>query len=183
MANLFTVENSVAIPNTETLLIEPFKTIWERDKTKDKEVALKEFTFIELMSSKKKSNPFSGYSDDIRFEKLRDSLFYEDWEPDNLVEQCLAKIDEFQKEASPTYSYYMSVLEAAEKMKSFFRSFDINEVNDRGQRIWKPKDITSAMVDTERVLQNLNSMKDKVEQELFEATKTRANKQINYFEQ
>lgn len=53
MSYLFIVENNIAKPNTETLLIEPFKTIWERDKTKDKEQAIKEFTFIELMSSKK----------------------------------------------------------------------------------------------------------------------------------
>lgn len=182
MAHLFTVENNVAIPNTETLLIEPFKTLWERDKTKDKEVALKEFTFIELMSSKKKTNPYAGYSDDMRFDKLREVLFDPDWEPDSIVELCLVKIDELQKEASPTYSYYLSVIEAAEKMKSFFRSFDINERNEKGIPIYKPGDITRALNDTDRVLQNLNSMKDKVEQELFEATKTRGNKTINYFE-
>lgn len=182
MSHLFTVENNRAVPNTETLLISPFSEVWERDDSKDKGQAIKEFTFIELMSSKKKSNVYSGYTDDVRFERLREMLFDEDWEPDNLIEQCLAKIDELQKDASPTYSYYLAVVEAAEKMKGFFREFDINELNDRGQRVWKPKDITSAMVDTERVLQNLNAMKDKVEQELFEATKTRANKTINYFE-
>ena len=53
MSYLFIVENNIAKPNTETLLIEPFKTIWERDKTEDKGQAIKEFTFIELMSSKK----------------------------------------------------------------------------------------------------------------------------------
>lgn len=183
MAHLFTVENNVAIPNTETLLIQPFKSVWDRDKTLDKEVAIKEFTFIELMSSKKKSNPYSGYSDDVRFEKLREALFDKDWEPDRLVEQCLAKVDEYQKEGSATYSYYIAVLEAAEKMKIFFRTFDINERNDKGLLVFKPADITRALNDTDRVLQNLNSMRDKVEQELFEQTKTRANKQINHFEQ
>lgn len=58
MSHLFTVENNVAIPNTETLLISPFKEVWERDKSKDKGQAIKEFTFVELMSSKKKANPF-----------------------------------------------------------------------------------------------------------------------------
>lgn len=182
MAHLFIVENNVALPNTETLLISPFKEIWDRDKTKNKQIAINEFTFIELMTSKLKTNPYAGHSDDTRFEKLRNSLFTEDWEPDALIEQAMCKVDEFQREASLTYSYYSSVVEAAEKMKGFFRSFDINAVDARGQRVWKPKDITSAMVDTEKVLQNLNSMKEKVEQELFEATKTKANKSINYFE-
>ena len=124
MAFLFTVENSVAIPNTETLLISPFKEIWERDKSKDKDRAIKEFTFIELMSSKKKTNPYAGYSDEIRFEKLKETLFGPEWEQDALIEQALIKVDEFQKDASPTYSYYLSVLEAAEKMKTVKNAVD-----------------------------------------------------------
>ena len=129
MSHLFTVENNVAIPNTETLLISPFKEVWERDKSKDKGQAIKEFTFVELMSSKKKANPYSGYSDDTRFEKLKEALFDEDWEPDNLIEQCLAKINEFQKEASPTYSYYLSVIEAAEKCKIELSNTTQSEIN------------------------------------------------------
>lgn len=99
MSYLFVVENSIAKPNTETLLIEPFKTIWERDKTKDKEQAIKEFTFIELMSSKKRSNPYAGYADNVRQEKLKAYLFEDnsEWTPDIEVEKGLAKIVEFQK--------------------------------------------------------------------------------------
>ena len=183
MAFLFVVENAVAKPNVETLLISPFKEIWERDTTSDKSIAIKEFTFIELMSSKKKSNPYAGYSDEIRFEKLQQIYFDSEWQPDTLVEQGLIKMSEFHKEASPTYSYYTAVLQAAEKMKNFFNTFDITERSERtGLPIYKPRDITSAMTDTDKVLQNLNSMKDKVEQELFEQTKTKSNKVINPFE-
>ena len=183
MAFLFIVENSIAKPNTETLLITPFKEIWERDSTSDKSRAIKEFTFMELMTSKKKTNPYAGYADEARFEKLQLILFDEDWEPDTLVEQGMIKIAEFQKEASPTYSYYLSVLEATEKMKSFFTSFDINEVNDKGARVFKPNEIVMAISNTDKLLQNLHSMKDKVEQELFEQTKTRGMKNINPFEE
>ena len=185
MSHLFIVENNVAKPNTETLLISPFKEIWERDLTEDKEVALKEFTFMELMSSKKKSNPYAGYSDEIRKQRLEEYLFGKEseWKMDILVEQGLAKIVEFQKEASPTYSYYISVLEATEKMKQFFTSFDINEVNEKGARVFKPNEIVMAISNTDKLLQNLNSMKEKVEQELFEQTKTRGMKQINPFEE
>lgn len=185
MSHLFIVENNIAKPNTETLLISPFKEIWERDESEDKGTATKEFTFIELMSSKKKSNPYAGYSDEIRKDKLKKFLFEEDsqWSPDIEVEKGLAKIVEFQKEASPTYSYYISVLEATEKMKQFFTSFDINEVNDKGARVFKPNEIVMAISNTDKLLQNLHSMKEKVEQELFEQAKTRGMKQINPFEE
>ena len=185
MSHLFIVENSIAKPNTETLLISPFKEIWDRDLTEDKEIAIKEFTFMELMSSKRRSNPYAGYSDDVRQEKLKTYLFEDtpEWVPDIEVEKGLAKIVEFQREASPTYSYYVSVLEATEKMKNFFSTFDINEVNDKGARIFKPNEIVMAISNTDKLLQNLHSMKETVEQELFEQTKTRGMKQINPFEE
>lgn len=183
MAYLFVTENGVAKPNTETLLISPFKDIWERDISLDKEQAIKELTFVEFMSSKKKTNPYAGYADEPRFNRLKQILFSEDWTMDALIEQALAKISDFQKEASPTYRYYTSASNAAEKMRTFFDEFDITERNERnGNPLYKPSDITRALNDTDKVLQNLNSMKEKVEQELFEQTKTRNNKTINPFE-
>lgn len=184
MAYLFVTENGIAKPNTETLLISPFKDIWERDITTTKEVAIKELTFIEFMTSKKKTNPYAGYDEDIRFERLKREFFSEDWRMDAHIEQAMSKIIEFQVEASPTYTYYQAAIKAAEKMKSFFNNFDINERNERnGNPIYKPADITRAIKDTNGVLQDLNKMKDNVEQELFEQTKTRNNKTINPFEQ
>lgn len=183
MAYLFVVENSIARPNTETLLISPFKEIWERDKSKNKDRAIKEFTFIELMSSKKKSNPYAGYSDDVRYEKLKNFLFDSKWDMDSLVEQGLAKINEFQEEASPTYQYYIDSLKAAEKTRKFLREIDLGEKNERtGNPLYKPKDITSAITDTEKIIQTLSVLKEKVEQELFDSVKTKGNKNINPLE-
>ena len=183
MAFIFVVENGVAKPNVETLLLSPFKEIWERDTTEHKEIAIKEFTFIELMSSKKKTNPYAGYEDDIRLKKLTEKLFEEGWEMDTLIEQGLAIIVEWQIEASPTYQYYISVLNAANQMRKFFNNFDINERNPKnGNPVYKPRDITSAINDTNKTLQNLNSMKESVEQELFESEKVRGNKTVNHFE-
>ena len=182
MAFLFELQNSVVKPNTETLLISPYKEIWERDTSVTKEQATKEFTYIELMSSKKKSNPYAGYDEEVRHEKLKELLFEEDWEMDDLIEAALVKTHEFHTEASQTYRYYISTVRAAEKLRDFFDNFDIMETNERGALLYKPSDITRAIYDTDKVLQNLNSMKEKVEQELFEQTKTRGNKQINPFE-
>lgn len=184
MAFLFVVENNVAKPNTETLLISPFKEIWERDSSKDKTNATKEFTYIELMTSKKKSNPFAGYPDEERHEKLVEHLFdEEDWRPDKLIEEALISMSQFQKEASPTYTYYLDSLVTAEKTRAFLRGIDLSEKNEKtGNPLYKPRDVTSALIDTERILQTLSSLKEKVDQELFESSKTRGNKEINPFE-
>lgn len=183
MSLLFNVEDKKVSPNTETLLIFPFKEIWDRDETSNKEVAMQEFAYIEFVSSMKKSNPYAGYEEEQKKEKVKEHIIkIENWEPDVLVEEAIVKVRDFQTNASPTYSYYMAAKLGANKMQSFFNTFDMNAVNEKtGNPIYKPRDITSALNDTARVLENLNSMKEKVEQELFESTKVKGQKEISHF--
>ena len=181
MAYLFEVQEKTVIPNTETLLLSPFKEIWERDKSKKKSKAIMEFTYIEFMSSMKKSNPFRQYPEDKKSDAIVDALFTEkDWKPDKFVLEGIEKINTFQKKASSTYSYYMAAKRAAEKMQNFFNDFDITERNPKTfNPIYKPSDITRALNDTEKTLANLKGLEKKVEEELFQNTKNKADRQIS----
>jgi hypothetical protein len=183
MAYLFEITEKVVFPNPETLLISPFKDIWDRDNSEGKKVALKELTYIEFMTSQKKSNPYKEYPHEKRQKVLlRDIIQDDNWMADELIHKAISKIDEFQKDSSATYSYYMSAKIAADRMKQFFESFNIKERNDKtGNPIYKPRDITAALNDTEKVLNNLNNLKKKVEEELYEESKMRADKQISPF--
>ena len=183
MAFLFTVTEKTVFPNNETLLIYPFKDIWERDKTKDKHYAIEEFAYIEFMSSMKKTNPYRQYKKELKETKIIQAVITKpNWTPDGLIKAGIDKIIEFQREASTTYNYYMAVKRAAEKMQDFFMDVDINERHPKsGNLIYKPKDVTGAMGDTEKVLSNLKSLEKKVEEELYESTKNRSNKEISFF--
>tara|TARA_R110002020_G_scaffold148076_8_gene323954 strand:+ start:13872 stop:14447 length:576 start_codon:yes stop_codon:yes gene_type:complete len=182
MAFLFEVTGKTVFPNAETLLTSPYKEIWERDKSKEKHVALKEFSYIEFLISMKKSNPYRQYPEDIKPIKVKEAIFgEEEWRPDELVAEGINQLKKFQREASTTYSYYVAAKKAAEKMREFFEDVDINERDEKMKPIWKPRDITSALNDTEKVLANIKSLEKKVEEELFEETKTRSNKQISPF--
>ncbi len=88
----------------------------------------------------------------------------------------------FQKEASVTYNYYMSAKIAAEKIQDFFNTFDMKLVNLKtGLPLYKPKEITSTLIDTSKVLENLNTLKDKVDTEIFEEVKNRGQKIVSPF--
>lgn len=183
MAFLFTVTEKTVFPNPETLLISPFKDIWDRDKTKAKIKALEEFAYIEFMSSMKKSNPYRQYNEKDKEGKVRQAVItQEKWEPDVLIKQGIHKVFQFQKEASTTFNYYMAAKKAAEKMQNFFMTVDVTEKNEKsGTPVYKPRDITSALNDTEKVLSGLKSLEKKVEEELYEETKNRSNKEISFF--
>ena len=171
MAFLFTVTEKTVFPNVETLLISPFKEIWERDKSKQKYAALEEFAYIEFLSSMRKSNPYRQYPENEKEGKVRLAVITRDnWEPDELIFKGIEKIIQFQKESSTTYSYYMAAKKAAEKMQEFFNEVDITAVNPKTfNPIYKPRDITSALNDTEKVLSNLKSLEKKVFKVFFSA--------------
>ena len=183
MSLLFTVENKVVSPSTQSLLIPPFKDIWVRDTTPDKRYAIEDFSYIEFMASIQKSNPYSGYSEEQRPEKIiKDIITRADWEQDDLIHQGIMKLKEFQAEASVTYNYYMAAKSAAEKMQHFFTNFSMTDINPRtGAFVHKPKDITSALNDTSRVLENLNSLREKVDNEVFEEVKKKGQKIVSPF--
>lgn len=184
MAYLFIINSDRNVfPNPETLLIEPFKTIWERDNSKGKEKALEELAYIEFIGSVKKSNPYKGYPENVKESKVRAAVITDDdWQPDEFIVEGINKIIEFQQRASATYNYYMSAKKAAEKMQDFFNNFDINDVNEKtGNPKYKPRDITSALNDTEKIVTNLSSINKKVEEEIFEEVRNKGNKEISPF--
>lgn len=183
MALLFQVEGKLVVPNAETLLISPFKEIWSRDKSKDKLVATQEFAYMEFMTSMLKSNPYREYPDEKKDSILRrEVMLNEKWKPDKLITEGIKKIISFQVEGSITYSYWISNKVAIEKMINFFNNFDIDERNFKsGMPIYKPKDITSAITDAEKTLSTLNALKTKVDEEVYEISKTRSDKRVSPF--
>ena len=183
MAFLFQVTDRAVFPNAETLLISPFKDIWERDNSTTKEVAIQELTYVEFMTSMLKSNPYRQYPEGKKDEVIREAVIrIENWQPDELIVQAMNTIIRLQQEGSTTYNYYISAKKAAEKMQDFFINVDINERNFKnGNPIWKPGDITRALNDTEKVLQNLKALEKKVEEELYENAKIKGDKEISPF--
>lgn len=182
MSVLFKLEGTIVIPNEETLIIPPFDEIWSRDKSEDKWMALREFAYIEFMTSMLKSNPYKGYSKDVRDEKIREDIIkVEDWKPDELVKQAMLKIEEFQTDGSESYTLLVDALKAKDSLQNFLRTFDLDERNRHGGMILKPRDVTSSLLDLDKVVTAINTLKKKVEEDIFESVKTRGGKIISPF--
>lgn len=181
MSYCFIIENKKVVPTPEILLVNPFKYIWNRDRTVNKETAMKEFAYIEFTTSMLKSNPYAGYSEEQKPDIVKKALGLTNWTPDKHVKDAIKYINEIQKNASPTYSYYLAAKIAAEKMKDFFLTFDINERTDKGMPVYKPSEITNALNNTDKVIASLKALEKKIDQELIADVKTRSNKTISPF--
>ena len=162
MAYLFTVQNKTVIPFDETIQIPPFKEIWERDISKGKENAIEDFTYIEFIASRLKTNPYRGYSDEIRKEVVqRDIITRKDWEEDELITEGIKKLEEFQTKASPSYSLYEAALKGKSKLEKILETIDLTATNDKGTLLYKPRDLSSAILDIDKVTASLSSLKKK----------------------
>ena len=184
--DLFKVEGNLVVPTEHALLIFPYSEIWERDPDPTKLEAKRQFAYIELNCSYKKSNPYKGFADDVRKTKVLQAIYRDEavtFEEDALIVQGMEIYEELRVQASPTLQYYLSAKEGAEKMMKWLKEFDMEERDARGNLIFKPREITSALKDSYDVMKTLNAMEEKVQEQLFESIKTRGNKEINHFEQ
>ena len=107
-----------------------------------------------------------------------------EWRPDDKVLNLVNVYREDVKNSSLTYSYLMSAKIAAEQLKEFFSEEGTLKLrNSRtGAPLYKPKELTSALADTNNILNNLESIERKIDQEELSDSRTKNSREINYFE-
>lgn len=180
---LFQVEGNKVLPHPQTLLISPFKDLWEDDETEKKDKALEQFAYIEFLCSFQKTNPFFNYTD---LDERRDALikyFKREVETDSpfIVEAIVFYND--QIDSLPSMKFYKSSLNAARKLATFFDTFQMTAVNARtGNPLYKPAEITRALKETSDIIKTLQALEAQVMQEIVEAGKGKGGREINIFE-
>lgn len=181
---LFTVEDGLVIPNPNTLLIHPFSDIWNRDNSPRKEIASAEFAYIEFLCSYAKANPYLGYDDNIKEIKVRENTVrtVPDWTPDDMITEAIVVYCSFRDEASPSLRFYLSALKGAEKIQTYYKDVDFTKTTKTGMLVHKISDVVRSLAQSSQVMNNLETLKAKVQQELFESNKVRANRIVNHFE-
>jgi hypothetical protein len=183
--NIFIVHENLVVPTPEILTIKPFKDIWDSDTTKKKDIAISKFSYIEFMCSYKKNNPFIGYSNlEERSNKILEVLPVSDGvlDDDNVL-LAIEWYNDTQTKASPAIRFYNASVHAADKMKDFLNTIDLTTTTPRtGAPLYKLADITRGLKDVADVVKTLNSLKAKVYLEIFEDSKGKSGREINYFE-
>lgn len=181
--DLFELNNGIAFPTIHALMIEPFKTIWERDTIDKKPNAIKVFTYIELVCSPKKSNPYLGYSEVERPRKVKKEVWGDPDKSDtDFMILGVVKYKQLLEEASPTYSLLNAALSAKDKLVHFLENFDLTERTNAGTAVTKPADITRALQQVPDVARSIMAMREKVQAELVEEAKTRGQREVGDYE-
>jgi hypothetical protein len=169
--------NNKVTVDPETLRIEAFNTIWEKDTSKNKDKALDIFAYIYF-----KYNPKSAYRKSALGKELQEKLLKE------VIKNPKWKIPEYVKKAENIYKENMnsigmrllqSALTAAERISNLFEDFELDEIEDESKRIDVAVKMLSGLDKVDSVVLKITTATKKLEEE-FTANKNK--KSVSRFE-
>lgn len=162
----------------------PFKKILKKDKTRSKEMALKEMAFIYFYTDIK-SDYLIITNDKIREEEIKKDIgLPENWKIDATIREA---IDFYESRSVTTISkLYKDALKAANDVSEYLRSTDVllAERDDRGKPVTAVNTITSAINQVNKLMKDLKAAEKEVlkEQQEMEG-RMKGSKQMSVFEE
>lgn len=179
MIKLFRYEGYKISIEPEALLLKPFKQLWNRDKTVNKEKALLELGYIYFMC-----DPRSDYQY-ITDNQLRSNAIKEgeglpsNWKPDKQVQEAMEFFLSFK-------SMSVLLLEdtkcAVDKLRALLRDIKLDETDDRGKPIYTLNVITATIKQVPSLAKDLDAAEKAIASELIEFGKMRGQGQKSVFE-
>lgn len=153
---LFKYEGYNITISEEALTLKPFKEIWKRDKSKDKQVAINELSFIYFMEDPR--SDYQVYIDrDERMSQIRQGEGIPDsWKPDNKVLSAMEFYASFKSEAALLAE---DLRVAITNVRTYLKNINLNDTDDKG----KPKHTLDSYTNTISKLTKLITELDEAE--------------------
>jgi len=177
--HLFDIIDGKVVMNPTMLWLPEFKVLWDRDKSKLKEKAAKEISYIVFLYDFR--SPYMAYPSTEREAKIiKDYIRIADWVPDEFILDAVRKYKELQ--TSPISRLLQAALDTCDKMTDYYNGVDFKLVDADGKPIYTLKDVSSAMKSIGDIVSSLETMKDKVEKEQTERGSIRGGTGVGLFE-
>lgn len=173
---LFKYEGYRIVISEEALLLKPFKKIWDRDKTKNKEKAYMELGFIYFYC-----DPRSDYQyltdEEERLKSIKEGEGIPDkWSPDNIVKEAMNFYNGFK----PTSAL---LLEDTRNMVNGYRAKLREITKDMSNlEIKDIKDIGAIIKQIPALVKDLDEAERAVSKEIIESNKVRGSQEKSIYE-
>ena len=173
---LFKYEGYRIVISEEALLLKPFKKIWDRDKTKNKEKAYMELGFIYFYC-----DPRSDYQyltdEEERLKAIKEGEGIPDkWSPDNIVKEAMNFYNGFK----PTSAL---LLEDTRNMVNGYRAKLREITKDMSNlEIKDIKDIGAIIKQIPAFVKDLDEAERAVSKEIIESNKVRGSQEKSIYE-
>lgn len=184
MLELFIInEQQLPVPNPEILTISVFRQLVERDKSKTKDIVVKELAYVFWESNYQ--SPFRNYEvEQVRLDNIKkDVALDEGWIPDELVISCVDKYKELQQTAS------MEFLEAAEiglrQLRNYIRDTKLDAKVESGSKkgdlLNDPKKYGDMFTSMPQKVKAYQEMKNLVDAEVMQKATSKGGRELGMF--
>jgi len=124
MIKIIDLKDSKIIVAPECLVIEPFKSIWEKDKSKDKTHAFNMIKYTWYYASYK--SPFFQHNNADRSKLILNHIIKDDkFKLTKELEECIKIYETIN--TTPAMKLFRAVQESINKMEEFFKDAEYNE--------------------------------------------------------
>ena len=154
----------------EAIMLKPFKTIWDRDKTADKDKAKMELAFIYFMK-----DPRSDYQiyidENERMAKIKEGEgMLASWKPDKAVKDAMVFYDSFKSEAAMLLD---DIRVAITKLREYIKSIDLNATDNNGKPIYTLNTYTSTISQIPKLITSLDEAEKTIYKDIVQSDKVR----------
>lgn len=176
---LFKYESYKIVISEEAFALKPFRQIWNRDRTANKDRAIMELGYIYFMV-----DPRSDYQIIVDAEERSAAIkegegLPQDWKPDKLIEEAM----EFYGRFKPTAALLLEDTRyAVDKLRKLLREIDLKEVDDKGKPIYTLNSITATIKQVPGLAKDLDEAEKALAAEMKSSGKMRGQGEKTIFE-
>src|SRR5574344_1375007 len=176
---LFKYEGYKLHISEEAFVLKPFKELWNRDKSKNKDKALQELAYVYFMCDPRSDYQYIVDEDD-RAKAIKEGEGIDSkWKPDNKVIMAM----EFYKTFKPVSALLLEDTRVAvDKLRKLLREIDLTEVDDKGKPIYTLNSITTTIKQIPTLVKDLNDAEKALSKELIESGKVRGSQEKSMYE-
>jgi len=177
-------KNSYSVTFSPIVLnIEKFKKLITRDKSKDKEVSLKELSFIYFYSDIKSDYMYITNDGERSTEIIKDLSLPKGWKIDSVMQDAINLYKE--KSTTVNSALYSSACSAAFEISEYLKDTRqlLEERTEKGAAVTNINTITGALSKVPSIMRDLNAAHAELvkEQKITEG-RTKGSKELNIFE-
>lgn len=167
---LFQLENNKIIIEPEILLIPEFKKIYDRDKTKTKEVAFSEFEYIYFILDW--NSPYRAYNDINERKQVVKKSFIKDpkWKEDSVILDAIKQYEELTR--TPLMGLIEDTNQLIEAIRKYCRTTDVANM-DLGKA-------ASMLEKLPKIIENRKKLEEMASAEKIEKSRARGNIKTAY---
>lgn len=176
---LFKLEGYNLTISEEAYLLKPFKDIWKRDKSKNKEMALNELGVIYYMEDPR--SDYQTYIDrDERLNQIKLALgIKESWNPDKVVLNAMEFYASFKSEAALLLE---DIRIAITKLREYIKTIDLNALDDKGKPIYTLNTYTATIGQIPKLITSLDEAEKTIAKDIIQSDKVRGSVEKSIFE-